>query len=51
VTTAKETAQYVEIERQSVHRRLERLQKETDLRRYKPGRVAVYWPDESDSDR
>jgi DNA-binding Lrp family transcriptional regulator len=50
VTDATEIAELVDMARQNVHRRLERLRKERDVRKYKPGRAAVYWVD-SESDR
>ena len=47
-TTAKEVANEVGMERQSVHRRLQRLKEENkEVQKYKPGRAAVWWVEDA----
>jgi len=43
-TTAPELAEQTEVTRQAVHSRLQNLLDEREnLRKYKPGRAAIYW--------
>lgn len=41
--TATEVAEHVGVSRQTIHRRLDRLHKEGEIRKYKPGRGAIWW--------
>jgi len=43
--TATEVAEEIGMSRQGVHRRLERLYQEGEIRKYKPGRGAIWWTD------
>lgn len=47
-TSAPELAERVDISRQAVHSRLQELVEQGVVRKYKPGRGAIYWIDESD---
>jgi len=41
--TASELADRLDMSRQGVHRRLQNLADNGDIRKYKPGRAAIWW--------
>lgn len=45
VATASEIAEMLNVTRQAVHKRLEQLHERGEIRKYKPGRSAVWWRD------
>jgi DNA-binding Lrp family transcriptional regulator len=46
VTTASEIAERMDMSRQGVHRRLQSLHEDGEIRKYKPGRSAIWWIEE-----
>lgn len=44
--TAKEIANVVGMTRQGAHRRLDQLHEDGKVKKYKPGRGAIWWVDE-----
>jgi len=41
--TATQVAEWADMSRQGIHRRLEKLHQSGEIRKYKPGRDAIWW--------
>jgi DNA-binding Lrp family transcriptional regulator len=45
-TTATDVAEHVDMSRQAIHRRLDNLHDDGQIRKYKPGRGVIWWTDD-----